>query len=70
MFNYSQILITSILHHIILPFVSYRMTTEDELSEVYGVHDVDSRKALIAAIELSREEEESDTDSWVSTSQP
>lgn len=46
------------------------MTTEDELSEVYGVHDVDSRKALIAAIELSREEEESDTDSWVSTSQP
>lgn len=44
-----------------------RLTTEDELTEVYGVHDSEARKILMSAIELAKEEEESDTDSWVST---
>ena len=43
------------------------MTTEEELSEVYGVHDPEGRRLLMKAIEVAREEEEaSDTDSLVS----
>ena len=43
------------------------MTTEEELLDVYGVHDTDGRRALVKAIEAAREEEDqSDTDSLVS----
>lgn len=44
----------------------HRATSEQELIEVYGVHEVDGRRALLRAIQSAREEDESDTDSMVS----
>ncbi|XP_005100622.2 microtubule-associated serine/threonine-protein kinase 2, partial [Aplysia californica] len=46
-----------------MSLMDFKLTTEDELSEVYGVYDADGRKALLKAIEMAREDEESDTDS-------
>ncbi|BFY99940.1 hypothetical protein BsWGS_02980 [Bradybaena similaris] len=47
-----------------MTLLDFKLTTEDELTEVYGVHDSEARKILMSAIELAKEEEESDTDSW------
>uniref|UniRef100_A0A2C9KAY4 non-specific serine/threonine protein kinase n=1 Tax=Biomphalaria glabrata TaxID=6526 RepID=A0A2C9KAY4_BIOGL len=41
----------------------FKATSEQELIEVYGVHEVDGRRALLRAIQSAREEDESDTDS-------
>ncbi|GFN87083.1 microtubule-associated serine/threonine-protein kinase 2 [Plakobranchus ocellatus] len=46
-----------------MSLLDFRMTTEEELSGVYGVHDPEGRRTLMRAIEMAREEDESDTDS-------
>ncbi|CAG5125700.1 unnamed protein product, partial [Candidula unifasciata] len=47
-----------------MSMLDFRLTSEDELIEVYGVQDLEARKALLRAIDTARDEEESDTDSW------
>ncbi|XP_059151907.1 microtubule-associated serine/threonine-protein kinase 3-like isoform X3 [Physella acuta] len=42
---------------------TFRSTSEHELMEVYGVYDMEGRRALMKAIMVAREEDESDTDS-------
>ncbi|CAL1530340.1 unnamed protein product [Lymnaea stagnalis] len=41
----------------------FRNASDQELSEVYGIHDMEGRRALLKAIQASKEEDESDTDS-------
>ncbi|GFR64305.1 microtubule-associated serine/threonine-protein kinase 2 [Elysia marginata] len=48
-----------------MSLLDFRLTTEEELSSVYGVHDADGRRALVRAIEAAREEDESDNDSML-----
>ncbi|RUS83850.1 hypothetical protein EGW08_008391 [Elysia chlorotica] len=48
-----------------MSLLDFRLTTEEELSSVYGVHDADGRRLLLKAIETAREEDESDTDSML-----
>lgn len=43
-----------------------RLVTEEELLEVYGVSDAETRKKIMNIVEVAKEEYESDMDSSVS----